>query len=116
MSQKEFLKRSMMRQLQIRHTKNLCDKLGENHPLYKCQQVSQMKDALSAKQVETSFFSNMYLTLFNEETKAARKKKEEVKNIKGINFDDIMDSHAEVTDILTDIKDTVQQRLDTDLD
>lgn len=116
MSQKDFLKKSMLKQLQMRHTKDLSDKLGNNHPLYKCQQVSQMKDILVAKKVETSFFSSMYLTIFKDETKTMRERKEEIRNIRKVNVDDIIDSHAEVTDILTDIKDTVQQHFDTELE
>ncbi|APZ76297.1 tegument protein [Murid herpesvirus 3] len=115
MSQKDFLKSAMLKNLQTNQTKRMYELFGKDHPLSVCQHLVETRDSLKAQNVESTFVNNAYVEIFEKEKIQNRIDKQNITKIKRIDIDDIMITKTEVKDALDDIKEAISTRSESDL-
>lgn len=115
MSQREFLKQQLLKELETKHAEVLKQKLGKDHPLYTCQEISVANQTLITDISDNKYVTHSISTFMQKHKRKLKEQKNIIKEIEKINFDDIIDTAAEIKAATEDIKDNLLSQISPDL-
>lgn len=114
MSQRNYIRQSLIKELEQRQKKSLEKKLGAEHPLHVCQEIETVKETIKSDLCEQAYILSSISSFTSKQKRDLRNQKKQLKQLEGFSVDDAIDVSDEIKNFTSDIKEAFVSQVVTD--
>lgn len=114
MSQRAYIKQSLMKELELRQKNSLQKRLGVAHPLHVCQEIETVKETIKSDLCEQAYILNSITSFTTKQKRDLKEQKKALKRLEGFSVDDAIDVSEEIKSFTSDIKEAFVSQVPAD--